>query len=108
MLLQTPQGVLVLRSHTYHALRRFLILKDTVYIFVTCLPSKFFFSFFLRQFKLSCGFEKMVCRTNTCLQLEELATIDFGWLKNVYVAFSNFNWVIPFPFNKSDKFFVFR
>ena len=49
-----------------------------------------------------------VCRVTICLQLEELATICFGWLKMVYVAFSNLYRAIPFFFIQSEKYCFLR
>ena len=49
----------------------------------------------------TCGCETImlvVCQVTICLQLEELATNLFHWLKNVYVAVSNWTRAIPFIF----------
>ena len=58
----------------------------------------------------TCGCETsmlVVCQVTICLQLEELATNHFHWLKNVYVAVSNWTRATPFFFVQSEKYSFF-
>ena len=77
-----------------------------------------FFVFCLEQFFVrnpltqltTCGCEtimSVLCQVTICLQLEELATNLFHWLKNVYVAVSNWTRAIPFFFVQLKKYSFF-
>ena len=58
----------------------------------------------------TCGCETsmlVVCQVTICLQLEELATNHFHWLKNVYVAVSNWTRAVPFFFCPIGEIFSF-
>ena len=58
----------------------------------------------------TCGCETsmlMVCQVTIWLQLEELATNHFHWLKNVYVAVSNWTRTVPFIFCPIGKILSF-
>ena len=124
MPLQTPPGVLVLRSHAYSVLRRFLIRRilstyiRNLYTFnsswwITCICLLLPWVIFARNpfpKSTTCGCETsmlVVCQVTICLQLEELATNHFHWLKNVYVAVSNWTRAVPFFFCPIGEIFSF-
>ena len=97
-LLQTPPAFLVLSSHAYSALGRFLILKDTfvaVRNFCILLYSSNAFSFvFALVTTKSHWFSWLevkffVLRTTIWLQVEEFATTEFNWLKKCTLHFQN-------------------
>ena len=116
-LLQTPPAFLVLSSHALCVLGRFLIRFQG-----NCLYLWFFFfalvccSLYACRLRLAWnGFFQNLHRFlagSSCtmwLQVEEVATTEFLLVEKVYVAFSNFSWVIPLSQRTNQKlWYVFR
>jgi len=68
----------------------------------------FFFSQIADINFLICGFEPLVRRTNICLQVEELATLEFHWLEVGEVSTYFCQLHRHFTIIQSNYFFVFR
>ena len=86
----------------YLHIRNLYTFKNSWWIsaFCCCLLWAIFARNLLSQWT-TCGCESsmlVVCQVTICLQLEELATIHFGWLKIVDVAVSNWTRAVPFFF----------
>ena len=118
-LLQTPLAFLVLSSHAYSALGRFLIFpKVTIYSFASLLFSAFFavrlslalLAWFFRTKILDDFWPEVnlqILRATMWLQVEEVARTEIHWLKACASHFQTSVGYPAFSMSQSETFLIF-